>query len=118
MNKKLIVKTGRNVYHRILWSDLEYIQASKGRTILICKETLNTSTSFNDVLSALDGKLFQCHRSYAVNLDLVKSFTHDSITLINKTLPLGGKYKNAFLECMFERDIFVTSSLDKSSKTE
>lgn len=117
MNKKFIVKTGRNVYHRILLSDLEYIQASKGRTILICEETLNTSTPFKDVLIALDGKLFQCHRSYAVNLDLVISFTNDSITLSNKRIPLGTKYKNAFLECMFEKDIFISTTHDKPSKT-
>ena len=105
----LIIKTGRSLYHRIKLSDLEFIQAHKGRTIVMCKEKLNTASSFMDVLSVLNGNILKCHRSYAVNLDAVISFTPDSIRLPSKVLPLGSKYKEIFIEKMLEKNTLITS---------
>lgn len=102
--KSFILKTGRNKYHRVMVCDLEYIQAHKGRTIVCYKgETLNTAFPFKDLLNSLNGQIFQCHRSFAVNLDAVTDFTNDSITLPSKTLALGVNYKNDFKKRMFER---------------
>jgi|TARA_B110000902_G_C14107454_1_gene513012 DNA-binding LytR/AlgR family response regulator len=109
MKMNLIVKTGRSLYHRIELSDLEFIQAHKGRTIVMCKQKLNTAAPFKDVISVLNGNIFKCHRSYAVNLDAVISFTNDSIRLPSKVLPLGSKYKEIFIQLMFEKNTLITS---------
>tara|TARA_B110000902_G_scaffold10250_1_gene12462 strand:- start:37 stop:396 length:360 start_codon:yes stop_codon:yes gene_type:complete len=117
VNKVIIIKTGRNKFNRINLDDLKYIQASKGRTIVFCKEKLNTATSFKDVVAVLSGNLFQCHRSYAVNIDFVESFTNDTILVGSKNIPLGAIYKSAFLDFMFAKNILIKTTPIKKTKS-
>jgi len=116
VNKIIIIKTGRNKFNRINLEDLKYIHASKGRTIVFCKEKLNTATPFKEVVAFLSGDLFQCHRSYAVNIDFVESFTNDTILVGNKNIPLGAIYKSAFLDFMFSKNTLVKSTSIKITK--
>jgi len=117
VNKVIIIKTGRNKFNRINLDDLKYIQASKGRTIVFCKEKLNTATSFKDVVAVLGGNLFQCHRSFAVNIDFVESFTNDTILVGSKNIPLGAMYKSTFLDFMFTKNTLVKTTPTKKTKS-
>ena len=90
-----IFKEGRNDYHRVIQSDILYVKAEKGRTIIICKTMeIKSPLNFKQVLIILGDTLFQCHRSYAINLDKIIKFNTDSIYLSKHVVNLGSKYKN------------------------
>lgn len=102
--ENFIIKTGRANHHLIKLGDLEYIHADKGRTIVMTDgEEINTALTFHELLDDLKGSLFRCHRSFAINLNLVKGFTHDSIRLPSRSVPLGAKYLEDFKKIMFDK---------------
>ena len=102
--KTYIFKEGRNNYHRVNLSDIIYIKADKGRTTITCTTlTINSPLHFNVVLNTLNDNLFQCHRSYAVNLDKISKFNSDSIYLSEHRVSLGSKYKEALFELMLTK---------------
>ena len=108
--KTYIFKEGRNDYHRVNLSDILYIKAEKGRTIITCNTMeIKSPLHFNEVLIALGDSLFQCHRSYAINLDKITKFNTDSINLSKHLVNLGTKYKESFFEQMLINQNFVTS---------
>jgi len=64
---------------------------------------------FKDVLSNMGDALFQCHRSYAINLDKITKFNTDSIYLSKHIINLGTKYKNELFDKMLTNQNFVTN---------
>ena len=108
--KTYIFKEGRNNYHCVNLADILYIKAETGRTIIICTTMeIKSPLHFKDVLNILGVNLFQCHRSYAVNLDKITKFNTDSIYLSKHIINLGTKYKNELFDKMLTNQNFVTN---------
>ena len=64
--KTYIFKEGRNDYHRVNLSDILYIKAEKGRTMII---EIKYPLHFKEVINIEDDSIFQYHRSSAINFD-------------------------------------------------
>jgi len=105
-----IFKEGRNDYHRVNISDILYIKAEKGRTIIVCSALeIKSPLHFKEVLDIMGESIFQCHRSYAINLDKITKFNTDSIYLSKHIINLGTKYKNELFDKMLINQNSVTS---------
>ena len=108
--KTYIFKEGRNNYHRVKLSDIIFIKADKGRTVITCTTLeINSPLHFNVVLNTLNDSLFQCHRSFAVNLDKISKFNTDTIYLSKHSVSLGTKYKTALFERMLTKPNYITN---------
>lgn len=89
-----IIRTDRILYI--------YSQNRKRQIICIGQAAISTWQSLNELMSGLPGGKFAfSHKSYIVNLDLVDSVRHETITLTDKTvLPLGSHFKDSFMKAL------------------
>ena len=63
---------------------LLYVEGS-GRQVRLFtdEERLESYEKLNNIIKQMDGRFLQCHKSYVVNLDRVRSFHGDSFTMEN-----------------------------------
>ena len=84
-DEKSIVVKGTDSVHRILLSDIEYIEA-QGKQVLFALsggntvEALDPFYAYEDKLLLEDG-FFKCHRSYVVNVYKINTYTQKEITM-------------------------------------
>lgn len=109
MSKKgkpyIFVKSGK-IYKKISYSDIQYIKASGAYCDIMLKGKYFTiSASLNKVLDQLDtDTIVRCHRSFAVNVDMISSFDETTIKLecIDEriTLPISMTYRSLMLDVL------------------
>lgn len=98
----VVVKAGFQ-YHKILLSDIQYIQSVKEYVSIVCdKDKYMVRSSMSDILLQLpDNDFLQIHKSYIVPLSHIRSVSATGVQLnTGVNLPLGrsfaGLVKTAF----------------------
>lgn len=85
---------------KVLLEDILYIESDKDYVKLYTRNgfviTRQTIASVEAMLSA--SQFMRIHRSYIVSLDKIRSFTHESVEVADKELPIGKLYRNGFLK--------------------
>ncbi|MDZ7773122.1 MAG: LytTR family DNA-binding domain-containing protein [Balneolaceae bacterium] len=71
----------------------DYIRIHTDRENIITKET---TSDFEERLP--DGRFLRIHRSFIVNVDRIRTVSHDEIELEDRILPVGRSYKERVME--------------------
>ena len=97
LNDNLFVKMNYR-FVKLPLSSISYVVADNNHVHLVTPEKKYVvRLSLNQVLDTIGWeKLVRIHRSYAVNIDAVSSFTEQEVTLNKVILPVGRQYKDAF----------------------
>ena len=82
IGKSIVVK-GTDATHRIVLSDIEYVEAQLKHTVFFLKEKQKIESAepfytYENIL-VLDDGFFKCHRSYIVNIHNIDKFSHTQI---------------------------------------
>ena len=83
---------------KIKLKDIHYIESIKNH-IKIFKEAEHVVTlaSLSQIEERLPKQYFQrIHRSYIIGLDHITKFTQTNVTILGKSIPIGGFYKQQF----------------------
>ena len=80
-------------------NDIEYLEADNAYTTLVtATHRYALRLTISHVLTRLNfPRLVRIHRSYAVNLNRISTFTEREVSLSSQTLPLGRLFKPDFL---------------------
>lgn len=95
------VKTdGKNRFKKIKIDDIYYLESVKNYVVFQLKNeqvvTYNTLKYFEENLP--QNKFIKIHKSYLVSLNKVEKTDTNSVWVLDKELPLGNTYKQAFFE--------------------
>ncbi len=74
-------------------SDKDYVKLYTDKGYIITRQTI---ASVEVMLS--ESKFTRIHRSFIVSLDKIKSFTHETVEVGAKELPIGKLYRNNFIK--------------------
>ncbi len=74
-------------------SDKDYVKVFTEKGFIITRQTI---ASVEAMLS--ESQFIRIHRSYIVSLNKLKSFTAETVEIVNKELPIGKLYRNNFLK--------------------
>jgi DNA-binding LytR/AlgR family response regulator len=85
---------------KIRLSDIQYVESDNNYVRIITHSNLFAlRLSLNQLLEKIIfASLVRIHRSYAVNLHAIKSFTEQDVIVGDKELPIGKNYKESFLK--------------------
>jgi Response regulator of the LytR/AlgR family len=85
---------------KIRLSDILYVESDNNYVRIVTQGNLFVlRLSLNQLLEKIIFKeLVRIHRSYAVNIHAIKSFTEQDVLVENKELPIGKNYKESFLK--------------------
>lgn len=85
---------------KIRLADILYVEAENNYVQLVTAERKYLlRLSFTQLLEKIDYKsLARIHRSYAVNIDAIQSFTEQEVTIGKTALPIGRTYREEFLK--------------------
>lgn len=85
---------------KVLIGNILYIESDKDYVKVFTEEgtiiTRQTITSIEAMLS--DSQFLRIHRSFIVSLNKIKSFSHESVEIGSKELPIGKLYRNEFIK--------------------
>ena len=86
---------------RVLLADILLLQADNTHTVLVTEnQKYALRLTLGHLLDRLANRqLVRVHRSYAVNIGQVHSFTDQELTLADQTVPLSRQYRDDFLRC-------------------
>ena len=84
IGKSIVVK-GTDATHRIVLSDIEYVEAQLKHTVFFLKEKQKIESAepfytYENIL-VLDDGFFKSHRSYIVNIHHIDKFSHTQIVM-------------------------------------
>ena len=100
MKKQLFIHDG-NVYSRLSEREIYYIEVL-GRVCHIRTEDhqFEISIPLKELLTSLNTKFIQVHRSYAVNIEKIENFDTNllSLTIHGLKFNIGRSYKESFLD--------------------
>ena len=99
-NPEYIMVKSNKVLHKILLSDLLFVEAFGDYVKLHRKDDyILTNSTFSKLLESLPSEKFiRTHKSYAINIDSINSVIGNKINIDSKSVPMGQTYKSAFLE--------------------
>lgn len=94
----LLIKSNK-VIHRVSPDEIEYIEAYGDYVkVYVQNNCIVTNSTFTKMLNQLSQKLFRrTHKSFAVNLNKVKSISANEVITIKNKVPIGQKYREDFL---------------------
>ena len=97
LNDSLFVKMNYR-FVKLPLSSICYVAADSNHIHLVTSEKKYVvRLSLSQVLESIRWeKLIRIHRSYAVNIDAVSSFTEQDVTVNKEILPVGRQYKDEF----------------------
>lgn len=85
---------------KVLFDDILYIESARDYLKVITATntiiTRQTISSFEAMLS--DNEFIRIHRSYIVSINKIRSFTHETVDIGTRALPIGKFYLNSFLK--------------------
>lgn len=83
---------------KILLKDLLYVESIKNHVKLVTTQaSYITLLSISQLEEKLPAGFLRIHRSFVVSLQHISRFTHASVNIQNKTIPVGRLYKMQFL---------------------
>ncbi len=90
---------------RVHLADILLLQADNTHTLLVTQsQKYALRLTMGHLLDRLGiGQLLRVHRSYAVNIDRITSFTDQELILADHTVPLSRQYRDEFLRCFASR---------------
>ncbi len=96
----LIIKANK-VLHKLAPDSILYVEAF-GDYVRIHQENnlIITNSTFTNILKLLPSQFVRCHKSFAINLKKMNSLAGNVITIGDKTVPIGQKYKTDFLNSL------------------
>jgi len=99
MNDYIFVKNNY-VFVKIKLDEILYVEAENNYVQLVTTEKkLLLRLSLSQLLEKISYKaLVRIHRSYAVNIDMIQSFSDQEVNLPKIQLPIGRSYKEDFLK--------------------
>lgn len=99
INDFIIIKSNK-VLHKVLPNNIIFIEASGDYVkVHLEKECIVTNMTFTNFIESLPTNLFiRTHKSFAINLDVIKSISGNQIITNNHKIPIGQKYKSSFFE--------------------
>ncbi len=85
---------------KILFDDILYLESDRDYLkVFTQNNTITTRQTISSVEAMLSGNEFiRIHRSYIVSLNKITSFTHETVEIGTKELPIGKFYLNNFLK--------------------
>ncbi len=96
----LVIKANK-VIHKVAIQDIlfieafgDYVKVHLGEKIII------TNSTFTNILKQLPQQFVRCHKSFAINLKKMNSLAGNVISIENKSVPVGLKYKPDLLEAL------------------
>jgi DNA-binding LytR/AlgR family response regulator len=98
-NDSLFVKINYR-FVKLALSSILYLSAENNYTHLVTAERKYAlRISLGQLMEKVRwNRLIRIHRSYAVNIDAIRSFTDQEVTVDKEVLPVGRQYKEAFLQ--------------------
>ena len=86
---------------RVPLADILLLQADNNHTLVVTEtQKYALRLTLGNLLARLASRpLVRVHRSYAVNLGRVSSFTDQEIALLDQTVPISRQYRESFLRC-------------------
>ena len=95
----VFIKEGQK-FIKLFYADIQYLEAKDNYVKIHTqdKHYLVRCTLSKAIERLLHKRFVRIHRSYAVNLDRVKDFSEEEVTVANTSLPLGGNYKADFIQ--------------------
>ena len=95
----LLVRSERQ-HIKVLFSDIFYIQGLKDYVIIHLKDQkIITAMNLKGIHARLPGnQFFRVSKSFIVQKELVERFDSRSIYILGQDIPVGQKYKKAFLQ--------------------
>lgn len=99
INDFIIIKSNK-VLHKVLPNNIIFIEASGDYVkVHLEKECIVTNMTFTNFIESLPTNLFiRTHKSFAINLDVIKSISGNQIITNSHKIPIGQKYKSSFFE--------------------
>lgn len=99
MNDCIFVKQNYQ-FVKVKLSDILYVESENNYTHVITSEKkIALRISLNQLLEKIIfSQLVRIHRSFAVNIHAIQSFTEQDIKVGKTELPIGKQYKDAFLK--------------------
>ena len=93
-----IIVNSENKKHRIQFSDIQYVESEREYSTFHLKERkIKVKLSLSQVENLLDSQRFiRIHKSYITSIDKILSFNQSYISLDEKNIPIGKKYKDSF----------------------
>lgn len=90
----------KNKFHRLLFSEIKYIEGLKNYVTFHCaKERITALHKMSVLENDLPSNQFcRVHKSFIVNLSQIRLVEGNLIHLEEKTIPIGASYKGKFLE--------------------
>tara|TARA_R110002049_G_scaffold280945_1_gene460404 strand:+ start:2543 stop:3253 length:711 start_codon:yes stop_codon:yes gene_type:complete len=95
----LLIKANK-VLHKVLPNTILFIEASGDYVkVYLEDQCIVTNTTFSTMLESLPKMLFiRTHKSFAVNLEKIKSVAANQVLTTNHKIPIGQKFRGSFLE--------------------
>jgi two-component system, response regulator PdtaR len=86
---------------RVPLADILLLQADNNHTLVVTEtQKYALRLTLGHLLDRLvSSQLVRVHRSYAVNLGRVNSFTEQELTVTDQTVPISRHYREGFLRC-------------------
>lgn len=79
-------------------SDKDYVKVYTAKGFIVTRQTI---ASVEAMLSA--SQFMRIHRSFIVSLAKISSFTHETVEIGKKELPIGKLYRNSFLKLQHQQ---------------
>lgn len=103
---RFITITNGGIHHRIILSDVEYLEAQGKHVEISMKDgrKLKANEALNTFEKYFEGNLefFKCHRSFIINLSQVSSYSAKEISMRSQaTIPLSRNLIKDFKEAYF-----------------
>ena len=96
----LIIKANK-VIHKIVVQDILFIEAFGDYVkVHLNEKVIVTNSTFTNILKQLPQQFVRCHKSYAINLKKMNSLAGNVISIENKSVPVGQKFKPNLLEAL------------------
>ncbi len=96
----MIKGDAKNKFHRIKFSDIQYIEGLKNYVKFQCSDqsitALYSMTSLMDLLP--ENSFIRVHKSFIINLDHVNMVEGNLIKIGSSQIPIGASFKKSFLD--------------------
>jgi len=95
----ILIKSNK-VLHKVYPLRIQYIEAYGDYVKVVLEDQqIVTNSTFSGMLTQLEPfRFIRIHKSFAINLTLLKRVQGNTVLIEDKTVPIGQKYKAGFLE--------------------
>jgi DNA-binding LytR/AlgR family response regulator len=96
----LIIKANKAI-HKVNAQDILFVEAFGDYVkVHLNEKTIVTNSTFTNILKQLSQDFVRCHKSYAINLKKMNSLAGNVISIENKSVPVGQKFKSDLLKAL------------------